>query len=205
MDEMTQIPYDLTRAFRDVAGRFATGVTVATSHVDDVPSAMTVNAFTTVSLDPMLILVCLHNSSRLVTAIRQSGVYAVSVLAYDQERVARWFATRERPVGAAAFGGISTRPAPTTGSLVLLDALAYFDCVVEDMHTSGDHTVVIGRVASFGELRPSAAPLMFVGGRFIGSGISVEALTQWPAAGVYYTEVSGWSATASAESVTTLR
>jgi flavin reductase (DIM6/NTAB) family NADH-FMN oxidoreductase RutF len=205
MDDMTQNPHDITRAFRDVASRFATGVAVATSHRDDVPAAMTINAFSTVSLDPMLILVCLHNSSRLFTAIRESGVYAVTILAHDQERVARWFATRERPVGAAAFGGISTRPAPTTGSLVLLDGLAYFDCVVEDMYPGGDHTVVVGRVASFGELRPSAAPLMFVGGRFMGSSISLEALTQWPAAGVYYTEVPGWSATANAEAVTTLR
>src|SRR4051794_39043375 len=113
-----------TRRFRRVAGRFATGVVVVTSAADDVPVGMTVNSFTTVSLDPALLLVCVRRDSRLLASIERSAVLAATVLAADQRWQAQWFANRARPTGAAAFVGVPTMPGPATGCLVLADGAA---------------------------------------------------------------------------------
>jgi flavin reductase (DIM6/NTAB) family NADH-FMN oxidoreductase RutF len=152
--------------FRRVAAQFATGVSVVTSATDDVPLGMTVNSFATVSLEPTLLLVCLGRGARLLSTVEQSGVFAVTVLAADQLRLAKWFANRARPTGAAAFAGIPVRHAPTTGCLLLAEGLAYFDCRVRDLFPGGDHTIVVGEVAACDELWPRP-PLVFAGGEFL--------------------------------------
>lgn len=157
---------DRTRAFRRAAGSFATGVTIATSNLDDIPVAMTINSFSTTSLDPMLLLICLGNRSRLLSWVRQSGVFAVTVLAAHQSTQAKWFANSARPTGAAAFAGFRTHLAPATGCLVFSDGLAYFDCEVRDIHQGGDHSIIVGEAVSFGPLDHAKAPLLFVGGAF---------------------------------------
>jgi flavin reductase (DIM6/NTAB) family NADH-FMN oxidoreductase RutF len=151
--------------FRRVAGRFATGVTITSSAIDDVPVAMTVNSFATVSLDPTLLLTCLKLGSRLLSAIERSEVFAVTVLANDQRWPAQWFANAARPTGAAAFAGIPTSLAPVTGSLVLTGGTAFFDCRVHSLAVQGDHAVVVGEVVACGELR-AKPPLLFLGGRY---------------------------------------
>lgn len=156
----------VTRAFRRTAGSFATGVTIATSNLDDIPVAMTINSFSTASLDPMLLLICLGHRSRLLSWVRQSGVFAVTVLAAHQSTQAKWFANSARPTGAAAFAGFRTHQAPSTGCLLFSDGLAYFDCRVRDIHDAGDHAIVVGEAMSFGPLEPAKAPLLFVGGAF---------------------------------------
>jgi flavin reductase (DIM6/NTAB) family NADH-FMN oxidoreductase RutF len=171
---------DRPRAFRRVAASFATGVAVVTSVDDDVPVGMTVNSFTTVSLDPVLVLVCLSRGSRLLGSIEHSGVFAATVLAAQQQRQARWFANRARPTGVAAFAGIPTRHAPATGCLLLAEGLAYFDCRVQDMLPGGDHTVVLGEVAAFDELWPRE-PLVFVGGTYVGVERRPTRLGHWAA------------------------
>jgi flavin reductase (DIM6/NTAB) family NADH-FMN oxidoreductase RutF len=150
-------------ALRETAGRFATGVTVVTTAVDGVPIGMTVNAFTTVSLEPPLLLVSLSRRSRLTSAVRRSQVFAVTVLAADQEHCARWFATRGRPSGKACFRGIPTFEDEATGCPVLSEGVAYFGCRVFSHQIAGDHTLVIGRVESYGLLRPEPA-LLFCDG-----------------------------------------
>jgi flavin reductase len=157
---------DATRRFRRLAGSFATGVTVVTSFADDVPVGMTVNSFATVSLDPTLLLICLHNDSRLLASIRQSGLFAATVLTAQQQRQAQWFANRARPTGAAAFASIPVGSAPVTGCLLLSEGLAYFDCRVYDLLPGGDHAIVLGEVAACGELS-RREPLVFVGGEFV--------------------------------------
>ncbi|RQX29539.1 hypothetical protein DLJ57_22010, partial [Micromonospora chalcea] len=92
-------------AFRSVAGRFATGVAVATAVGPDGPVGMTVNSFTTVSLSPRMLLVCLRRDCRLLGAVRRTGRFAVTVLADDQRAEAAWFASRGRPSGADGFTG----------------------------------------------------------------------------------------------------
>jgi len=150
-------------ALRETAGRFATGVTVVTSSVEGVPMGMTVNAFTMVSLEPTLLLVSLNRRSRLTAAVRRSQVFAVTVLAADQERAARWFATRGRPSGERCFRGFPTFEDEATGCPVLSDGVAYFGCRVFSQQIAGDHSLVIGRVESYDLLRPEPA-LVFCDG-----------------------------------------
>ncbi|GAB7046436.1 flavin reductase family protein [Catenuloplanes indicus] len=151
--------------FRTVASRFATGVAVATSTAGGVPFATTVNAFTTVSLDPTLLLVCLRTGSRLLGAIERSGVFAVTVLSGTQRDYAQRFASSRRPPGEAAFAGIAAEPSPVTGCPLLSDGVAYFDCRMHRTYPGGDHAVLIGEVASYGLLKPEA-PLVFVNQRY---------------------------------------
>lgn len=160
-------------ALRETAARFATGVTVVTTEVDHVRMGMTANAFTMVSLEPMLLLVCLHRHCRLVPAVRKSGVFAVTILAADQGCYARWFASSSRPVGDICFAGISTHADHATGCPVLSEGVAYFGCAVHRAQPAGDHVIVIGEIASYGLLRP-APLLLFADGCYSELGGGVE-------------------------------
>ncbi|MEY9843508.1 flavin reductase (DIM6/NTAB) family NADH-FMN oxidoreductase RutF [Streptacidiphilus sp. BW17] len=154
------------RAFRRTAARFPTGVTVVTAlSADGQPHGTTVNSFTTVSMDPCLVLIGLGNRSRLHDLILTGGGFAVSVLSAAQEATARRFADPARPVGAGCFADIPCERAPHSGAPVLLDAVAFFDCTVDAGHEAGDHTLLVGRVEAFGVLSDRPA-LTFVDGRF---------------------------------------
>lgn len=153
--------------FRRTAGRFPTGVTLLTTVTDGQPHGLTVNAFTTVSLAPLLVLASLRTGSRTYHHVRRSGVFAVTVLGAHQERVARLFADPNRPEGAKAFQGIPWRAAPHTGCPILSDGLGYFDCAVERSCPAGDHTVLIGAVRAF-DLLNDRTPLLFVRSEFGG-------------------------------------
>ncbi|MFF0430612.1 flavin reductase family protein [Streptomyces sp. NPDC004327] len=163
-------------AFRSAAGRFATGVVVVTSLTDDVPLGVTVNAFSTVSLDPLLVLVSLQNTSRMLSAIEQSEIFAVTVLAGDQKDQAGWFANPRRPTGLASFGGETMFAGPATGCPVLAEGLAFFDCRLHAAHPSGDHVILVGEVLAFDQMR-RAAPLLFANGEFgVGDQPSADAV-----------------------------
>src|SRR3954452_11520966 len=86
-----------TLEYRRVVGRFATGVTIVTTVADGMHHAMTVNSFTSVSLDPVLVLFCAEKISRFHDAVLQAGTWGVSVLGVEHEGLSRWFATRGRP------------------------------------------------------------------------------------------------------------
>ncbi|MFI5844822.1 flavin reductase family protein [Catenuloplanes sp. NPDC051500] len=169
---------DQTVDFRRTAGTFATGVGIVSSVHDDIPLATTVNSFTTVSLRPTLVLTCLRHRSRLLAQIRDSGILAVTVLAADQQDLARWFADNRRPSHAAAFAGARVHRAPATGCLVFSDGLAYFDCRVRDLSDQGDHAIVIGEALSYGPLHPAKAPLLYLHGAYR----SIEATPPAPSA-----------------------
>jgi flavin reductase (DIM6/NTAB) family NADH-FMN oxidoreductase RutF len=140
-------PQDKGR-LRKVLGRFSTGVTVVTADAGT-PCGMTANAFTSVSLDPPSVLVCISRGA-LYRAARASGRFAVSVLAADQEDVARYFADHSRPRGAAEFDAVGWLPAPLSGTPVLKGALAWLDCAVTDSFDGGDHEILLGEVLSSG-------------------------------------------------------
>lgn len=152
--------------FRHAAGRFPTGVTVVSTVAGGEPHGMTVNAFTTVSLHPLLVLISVTHHSRTFTYLRASGVFSVTVLGANQRDVAHWFANPNRPAGAAGFTDIPWRPAPQTGSPVLLDGVSYFDCTVDRTHVTGDHTLVVGRVQEF-DVLSDCAPLLFMHSRLV--------------------------------------
>ena len=85
-------------AFRRATGQFATGIVVIAANVDGVTHAMTVNAFTSVSLKPLLVLACVEKAARFHDAVLAAGTWAISVLTEDAEKTARWLATRGRPL-----------------------------------------------------------------------------------------------------------
>jgi flavin reductase (DIM6/NTAB) family NADH-FMN oxidoreductase RutF len=153
-------------AYRRVAGRFPTGVTVVGTLAGGEPHATTVNSFTSVSMDPLLILVSLGTGSRTYRRVRRSGGFAVTVLAAHQEDLARWFAHADRPAGAPSFEGRDWYPGPYTGSPILAGGVAYFDCVVDRVHPVGDHYLVIGGVHAFGALSDDPS-LLFAKSRFV--------------------------------------
>src|SRR5437773_1202712 len=116
-----------TRDFRSTLGAFATGITVVTTQGPDHAYGLTANAFTSVSLDPPLVLVCVANGTRGSESIQQNGVFAVNILGADQEPYSRFFASRDRPRGYEAFSQVPHRT-EITGSPILEGVAGYLDC-----------------------------------------------------------------------------
>jgi flavin reductase len=146
--------------FRLALSRFATGVTVMTTCADDAAHAMTANAFTSVSLDPPLVLVCVDLEAAMHPLVLRSGVFAVSMLNEEQEPLSTWFSTPTRPLGSEQFDGVAWRPAPVTGCPLLDGAVAHVDCRLRDAHEAGDHSIVVGEVVAAG-VDPQARPLLY--------------------------------------------
>ena len=156
---------DLARdRFRQVMGRFATGVTVLSGGGPHA-HGMTANAFTSVSLDPPLVLACVTRTARLNTCIEDTGSFGVSILADDQEPVARYFARSGRPVGMAQFDLFGWHRGPRSGTPLLAGALAWLECEVVDTIPGGDHHVYLGRVLSC-DCGPGTKPLAFFSGGY---------------------------------------
>src|SRR6516164_5113668 len=152
-------------AFRRAMGSFPTGVTVVTVASDDRNMhGITVNSFSSVSLDPVLVLVCLNETSRGVSLIARAGVFAVNVLSAGQQDLSRWFANRDRPVGPTMFDGVPFEPG-VTGCPVLVDATASFECRLRQSHRAGDHLIVLGEVVALVH-RPQLEPLIFHAGSY---------------------------------------
>jgi len=152
-------------AFRRAMGSFPTGVTVVTVAADDGNMhGLTVNSFSSVSLDPMLVLVCLDQASRSLDLIERAGAFAVNVLSAGQHDLARQFANRHRPAGPAMFDGVPFKSG-VTGCPVLVDATASFDCRLRQSHWAGDHLIVLGEVVALVH-RPQLEPLIFHAGTY---------------------------------------
>jgi flavin reductase (DIM6/NTAB) family NADH-FMN oxidoreductase RutF len=152
-------------AFRLAMGSFPTGVTVVTMASDDGSMhGLTVNSFTSVSLDPMLVLVCLDQASRGAGLIERAGAFVVNVLSAGQQEVSRRFADRRRPAGPAMFDGVPFEPG-ATGCPVLADATASFDCRLRQSHRAGDHVIVLGEVVALVH-RPQLEPMIFHAGTY---------------------------------------
>lgn len=150
-----------TRAFRAVTGYFATGVTLVTSSWEGVHTALTANSFASVSLDPLLVLVCVDLTAESHPFIASSRAFAVNILSADQEGISRAFATKDPGKDAA----LRTLPHHTgqSGAPILDESLGFFDCrVVQETH-AGDHTIFIGEVLEFGGTGDGDALLFFRG------------------------------------------
>lgn len=152
------------RALRGVLGRFATGVTVLTAG-RGVPRGMTANSFTSVSLDPAKVLVCVVKSAAIHQTLLDEQGFAVSVLGSDQEWVARRFADHSRARGVREFAGVDHVPGTHTGAPVLSDAVAWLECRLSDIHEGGDHTIFVGSVLGAG-CSAGHDPLLFADGAF---------------------------------------
>ncbi|MDP9392777.1 MAG: flavin reductase family protein [Actinomycetota bacterium] len=146
--------------FRAAAGRFATGVTVVTTVSDGMDHAMTANAFTSVSLDPLLVLVCVAREARFHDAILDSGLWGVSVLEASARPASAWFATRGRPLHGQLTRYAHHRGART--GVALLDAsLATLECRTWAVHDGGDHSIVVGEVLAVELPQPDGQPLLW--------------------------------------------
>ena len=149
--------------FRRVVGHFATGVTVVTTYGGGRQHAMTANSFTSVSLDPVLVLVAVDRKSRFNEAVADAGTFAVNILAADQEAVSRWFANPARPredLGPWPYAH------GATGAALFEGALAVVECRVYETHPGGDHTLLVGEVVAMAAQRPDAEPLLFYRGLY---------------------------------------
>ena len=152
------------KEFRSTVGAFATGVTVVTTRGEEHAYGMTANAFSSVSLDPPLILVCVINPSEGAEHITRNGVFAVNILTVEQEPMSRYFASRDRPKGQDAFAEVPHRIA-ASGSPILEGSAAFLDCRLHTAHEAGDHLIFIGEVLEL-EVRDGHEPLLFHGGGY---------------------------------------
>lgn len=157
------------RALRRALGSFLTGVTVVTT-VDSSgrPRGLTANSFTSVSLDPPLVLVCVDHRSGSHDVFASCAHFVVNVLADDQRELAERFASR----ASDKFANLEYTHAELAGAPVLGAALAVIECEVHSRIDLGDHKVVVGRVLSF--TQRDARPIGFFQGEFVSFG--VEAL-----------------------------
>ncbi|MBW8481462.1 flavin reductase family protein [Actinomadura sp. PM05-2] len=148
------------RLFREVTGAFATGVTVVTTVADGVDHAMTVNSFSSVSLDPPLVMFCAERTGRFHAAVLAAGFWAVSVLGTGHREASDWFAAPGRPLDDQLDGWPTVRGAET-GAPLLAGALAALECRTRQVHEAGDHSIVVGQVLSLDLPDPDAEPLVF--------------------------------------------
>jgi flavin reductase (DIM6/NTAB) family NADH-FMN oxidoreductase RutF len=146
--------------FRRILGHFAAGVTVVTTCDGEArPTGLTASAFTSVSLEPPLVLVCVDHKSNSYPALLESGRFAVNILRLEQEPISRHFASTLLDKFAAVPFHLSSLGVP-----VIEGALAHLECVTVSAHEAGDHTIFVGRVeqAGLGE----GEPLLYYRGRY---------------------------------------
>ena len=143
---------------RAVMRHWPTGVTIMTTRDGDAMHGMTVNSFTSVSLEPPLVLVCIEQIVRTHAMVMRSGVFGLSLLKVGQEWISNRFAGRETE-NTDRFEGLETLTA-VTGAPLLAENMGYLDCVVRASHPAGNHTIFVAQVVAAhpGPLDPAAPP-----------------------------------------------
>ena len=152
--------------FRQVMGHFATGISVVTTWDGATPAGITVNAFSSVSLDPPLVMVALDRRRFITPMVRDAGRYAVSVLGADQQGLSDCFAHAPVSPGREDFCGAAWREGPT-GLPLIDDAIATLECTTVETFSAGDHDLFIGRVDSLETHREGVAPLLYFRRRYL--------------------------------------
>ena len=152
-------------AFRAAVAQFATGVTVVTTLGGGMDHAMTANAFTSVSLDPLLVLVCVDREARFCDAVLAAGRWGVSVLDDTARPAAEWLALRGRPLHGQ-LDRVPHRRGPLTGVALLEASLVTLECRTSAVHPGGDHVIVVGEVLALQAPRPTGAPLLWWRSRY---------------------------------------
>ncbi|TMB98706.1 MAG: flavin reductase family protein [Chloroflexi bacterium] len=149
--------------FRRTIGRFATGVTIITTRQGHHLHGMTANAVTSVSLDPLLVLVCVDKTADTHDILLKAGVFAVNILSINQQEISQKFATKNAE-WTHGMEGVGYR-AGATGSPIIEGCIAYLDCRTVTEQHGGDHTIFIGEVVEAAELS-DGEPLLFYAGQF---------------------------------------
>jgi len=145
------------QTFRIAMGKFATGVTVITTSIDGEAHGMTANAFMSVSLNPKLVLISIGEKAKMLSKIKESGKFAVSILAEEQKEMSMYFAGQIKEQREIDFEWINDVP-------VLRSSLTTIVCDVYDSLVAGDHTLFVGEVKhlTIGD----AEPLLFSAGKY---------------------------------------
>jgi len=151
--------------FRRAMGRFATGVAMLTTVSRKVDYAMTASALTSVSLEPLLLLVCIDREGRFHDAVLDSGLWGISLLSDGQRSSADWLATSGRPIHGQ-LDRIAHHRGAQTGVALLDGALATLECRTTDVHVAGDHSIVVGQVVSVTSAPHTGEALVYYRGRF---------------------------------------
>jgi flavin reductase (DIM6/NTAB) family NADH-FMN oxidoreductase RutF len=152
--------------FRRVMGHFVTGVTVVTALDGDRPQGITVNALSSVSLDPALVMIALDRRRFLTPIVRAAGRYAVCVLSEEQQALSDCFAGAPVTPGRDEFCGAAWHPGST--GLPLLDgAIATLECTVVQTFSAGDHDLFIGRVDALANEPEHPMPLLYYRRRYL--------------------------------------
>ena len=152
-------------AFRRILGHFATGIVIVTAMDGREPVGMTCQSFSSLSLDPPLVLFSAAHTSTSWPRIRRGGTFAVNILAGDQRDLCRVFAT----TGADKFADVSWSSLALAGAPLLAGCLAHIECHLESVTAAGDHDIVVGTPLAMDE-DPSRNPLLFFRsgyGRFV--------------------------------------
>jgi len=146
-----------SETFKNAMRRWGSGVSILTTRRDGGILGITVSAFCSLSLAPPLVLVCIDRKARSHALIERHAAFAVNVLRQDQTKLSELAAGRHGPEGNR-LEGVEHRAA-VTGAPILVDCLAWFDCVLEAAHAGGDHTIFVGRVEAAGH--SSGKPLLY--------------------------------------------
>ena len=147
--------------FRQVMGNFATGITVVTTKdTSGKPYGLTVSSFTSVSLNPVLVLVCFENKLSGLQAFKDSRHFGVSILSEHQEDLSRMFATKDsdRPASVYFEGKL--------GMPLLHNSLAVMECETVEVYAGGDHQIFLGEVKSVEVLQAGQGPLLYFRGKY---------------------------------------
>lgn len=152
---------------RKTLSHFASGVTIVTALHEGIPVGFTCQSFFSVSLDPPYVAIAPAKTSTTWPLIAEAGTFCVNILSEGQEALCRSFAVS----GADKFAGVEWNSSPVSSSPLIAGSLAWVDCIVELVHSAGDHELVVGRVVDQQVL--GGAPLIFYQSRF--GGIDFEA------------------------------
>jgi flavin reductase (DIM6/NTAB) family NADH-FMN oxidoreductase RutF len=154
--------------FKALMGRFASGVTTVTVVDDEGDHGMTASAFTSVSLDPPLVLVCVNRAARMHDKIVKQGTFAINLLDAAQESVSNRFAGWWEE-GRSKWADLDLAPGPVSGAAWVGGALANIDCRLHAAHDGGDHTIFVGEVVAArlnDQQRDALRPLVYFAGRY---------------------------------------
>jgi flavin reductase (DIM6/NTAB) family NADH-FMN oxidoreductase RutF len=146
-------------SLRDILRFWATGVAIVGAHHEGRTHGMTINSFTSVSLDPPLILVSLEKVTRTHALVETAQAFSVNLLSQDQRALSDRFAGRDSE-GSQRFADVDTFTLET-GSPILNEAIAFFDCKVHATHDAGTHTLIIGEVLAAGTPTEGRQPLLY--------------------------------------------
>jgi flavin reductase (DIM6/NTAB) family NADH-FMN oxidoreductase RutF len=149
------------RTFRQTVGQFVTGVTVIALDVDGTLRAMTANSFTSLSLDPPLVLFCVGKHTKAGQAVHAATGFSINILAEGQQDISTYFAGAWKNGPSPSFSFIEWEGAPR-----LAGSVASLGCDIHAIHEGGDHWIVIGRVVAMHRSETTPRPLMFFRGAY---------------------------------------